>query len=158
METIHILIISDVQDEIDAIRAALATGPDAATHYRMDVTEDYAEALRALVRNRHDCVLVNYHLPGVNMTGVELLQRANAGGCAIPVIIMSVLPDEDIAWAADDAGAACYLNTHLDLNERTLKLAIRYGVHYFHKLQEMQELLSNVQKQLAELGRKFRRA
>jgi DNA-binding response OmpR family regulator len=157
METIHVLMISDNQHDIEEVQALLTTGPDAAIHYHVDITTDYAEALRSLVRNRHGIVLLDYHLPGVNVTGVELLQRANAGGCSTPVILLSILPDEEMEWAADDAGAACYLNKNFDLNERTLKLAIRHGVKYFHKLQEMQELLTSVQKQLAELGRRFRR-
>lgn len=157
METIHVLMVSDNQTEIAQVRELLTTNVDATTHYHVDATGDYAEALRALVRNHHDIFLLDYHLPGVNMSGIELLQRANAGGCATPVIVLSNLPDDDIEWAADDAGAACYLNKVLDLNERTLKLAIRHGVRYFHKLQELQELLAAVQKQLAELGRRYRR-
>lgn len=157
METIHVLMISTNQSEISQVRDLLTTSTDATTHYRVDATADYAEALRALVRNNHDLFLVDYHLAGAGLSGIELLQRANAGGCTSPVILLTTLPDEDIAWAADDAGAACFLNTNLDLNERTLKLAIRHGVRYFHKLQELQELLTSVQKQLADLGRRYRR-
>lgn len=157
METIHVLVVSDTQDDISLVREALTTNTDALTHYHVDTTADYAEALRALVRNNHDVFIVDYHFSGVGLNGLELLQRANAGGCSTPVILLSTLPDEDIVWAADDAGAACFLNKNFDLNERTLKLAIRHGVHYFHKLQELQELLASVQKQLAELGRRHRR-
>jgi CheY-like chemotaxis protein len=157
METIHVLMVSDNQDEISLVRELLTTNTDALTHYHVDATADYAEALRSLVRNNHDLFLVDYHFSGVGLSGIEMLQRANAGGCATPVILLSTLPDEDIAWAADDAGAACFLNKNLDLNERTLKLAIRHGVRYFHKLQELQDLLTSVQKQLADLGRRYRR-
>jgi CheY-like chemotaxis protein len=157
METIHVLMVSDNQSEISLVRELLATSLDATTHYHIDTTADYAEALRALVRNNHNVFIVDYHLPGVGMTGIELLQRANAGGCSTPVILLSTLPDEDIEWAADDAGAACFLNKNLDLNERMLKLAIRHGVRHFRRLQELQELLTTVQKQLADLGRRYRR-
>ena len=158
METIHVLLINDNAEDIQEIRDLLTTGPDDTLHYHIDTTADYAETMRALVRNKHDIALIDYHLPGTSTSGVELLQRANAGGCSIPVILMSTLADGDIEWAAEDAGAACYLNKNFDMTERTLKLAIRHGVRYFKKLQEMQELLTTVQKQLVDLGRKFKRA
>lgn len=158
METIHVLIVSNIPDEIAKIQNLLTTDHDAFTHYHVDTTMDNREALRAMVRNRHDIFILDYHLTGGGITGIELLQRANAGGCTSPTIIVSNVPDDEIAWAADDAGAACYLNKTLDLDGRTLRFAIRHGVHYFQKLQELQELLNNVQKQLAELGRKYRRA
>jgi DNA-binding response OmpR family regulator len=157
METVHILTVGSAQNEVEEIKLALSTGPDALVHYHIDVISDYAEALRALVRNSHNVVLLDYHFTNLNLSGLDLLQRANAGGCTTPVIILSTLPDEEIAWAANDAGAAGFLHKHFDLNERTLKYAIRVGVHHFHKLQEMHELLLDVHKQLAELGRRFRR-
>lgn len=157
METIHVLVVSDNRDEIDLIQDLLHTDPDASMHYHVESVDNYNDALRDMVRNRHDLYLVNYNVPGVQLSGPELLERANAGGCTTPVLLLTTLKDEDIEWQAEEAGAAGFLNSHTDLTERTLRHTIRYAVRQFKRLQETQELLITVQKQLAEMGRKLNR-
>lgn len=157
METTHVLVISDDPELIRDITELLDTAPGTRRRYHVESMNEFASALRALVRNTHDVFIVDQIVPGANVSAIDLTQRANAGGCTTPVLILTTLPDEDIEWAADDAGAAGFLHRQLDINDRTLKHALRYATDHFRQLQEMQDLLSDVQKQLAEVERKFRR-
>jgi len=124
--------------------------------YDVECEEDYADALRALVRNTHDVCILD-HVTGASLTGIEVLKRANAGGCVTPVILMTRMADDDIEWAADDAGAAGWLNRDLDLNDRTVKHVIRYAISHFKQLQDVQDNMTELQKQLAEISRRLRR-
>jgi len=157
METTHVLVVSGDTDQIDEISRLLETTPGTSRRFHVEALTEYQEVLRALVRNTHDVFILDQKIPESPLTALELLQRANAGGCSSPVLVLTSLPDEDIEWAADDAGAAGFLHRDLDINERTLKHALRYAVTHFRQLQEMQELLSGVQRQLAEVERKLRR-
>lgn len=157
METTHVLVVSDDTHQVEEISRLLETTPGTRQRYHVESLSDFQEVLRALVRNTHDVFILDQKIPGSPLSALDLLQRANAGGCITPVLLLTTLPDDDIEWAADDAGAAGFLHRDLDLNERTLKHALRYAVTHFRQLQEMQELLSSVQKQLAEVERKLRR-
>ena len=88
---------------------------------------------------------------------MDLLRRANAGGCQRPAILLTVMDDEDIDWAVEDVGAAGFLNKNLDLNDRVVKHAVWHAVRHFQQLQDIRQQLSVVQKQLVDVGRKLSR-
>lgn len=157
METTHVLVVSDDAEMVDDITGLLQTAPGTRRRYHVESMNDFSEVLRALVRNSHDVFILDQIIPGSNVGALDLVQRAIAGGCTMPILVVTTMADEDIEWAADDAGAAGFLNRNLDLHERTLKHALRYATGHFRQLQEMQELLGGVQKQLAEVERKLRR-
>lgn len=150
--TTRVLVIGS-QDLADLVERLLGD-PSA---YEIDLRETYLDALKALVRNQHDVCLMDQHVSGTGLTSIEILKRVNAGGCTIPVILVTTLEDSSIDWAAEDSGAAGFLNRDLDLTERTLKHVIRYSISHFKQLQEMQEHMAEIQKQLADMGRKLRR-
>lgn len=157
METTHVLIISDDTVLVEEVTKLLHTAPGTRRRYHVESMTDFSDTLRALVRNTHDVFIIDQIVPGSNIGAIDLTQRANAGGCVTPVLILTTLPDEEIEWAADDAGAAGFLHRDYDLTDRTLKHALRYATDHFRQLQEMQELLTEVQRQLVEVERKFRR-
>jgi FixJ family two-component response regulator len=90
--------------------------------------------------------------------GLDLLKRANAGGCVTPAILLTTQSDEDFDWAADDAGAAGFLHKHLDMHERVLKHAIRYATRHFQQLQEIRTHLTHVQQQMIDVSKKLGRS
>ncbi len=157
METTHVLVISDDAALVEDVKELLHTQPGTRRRYHVESMVDFHETLRALVRNTHDVFILDQIIPGTSISAIDLVQRANAGGCTTPILILTTLPDDEIEWATDDAGAAGFLHRKQDLTERTLKHALRYATDHFHQLQEMQELLIDVQKQLVEVERKFRR-
>jgi FixJ family two-component response regulator len=53
------------------------------------------------------CLIADVHMPG--MTGVELHRRLIEVGYAIPTILVTAYPDEDVKARALKDGAVCYL-------------------------------------------------
>jgi DNA-binding NarL/FixJ family response regulator len=157
METVHVLVVSDNQSDIEQIRDLLATSSGAMVHFHVESEVDYASALRSLVRNQYDVFLVDHIVPGTQMSGTDLVKKANAGGCRSPVLVLTTLPDEDMDWALDDAGAAGHVNKHLDFHERTLRNAIRTAIKHNKDVTEVREQLRELQRQVAELIQAFER-
>lgn len=157
METIHILVVSDNQNDIERIRDILATSSGAMVRFHVESEMDYASALRSLVRNQYDVYFVDQIVPGSQMSGIDLVKKANAGGCRSPVLVLTTLPDEDMDWALDDAGATGHVNKHLDLHERTLRNAIRLAIKHNKDVTEVREQLRELQRQVADLVQTFDR-
>jgi DNA-binding response OmpR family regulator len=62
--------------------------------YQVDVAEDGAAAWDALQRTNYDLVVTDNNMPKV--TGVELIQKIQAAGLAVPVIMATgTMPDDN---------------------------------------------------------------
>lgn len=157
METVHVLVVSDNQSDIEQIRDLLATSSGAVVRFHVESEMDYASALRSLVRNQYDVYLVDQIVPGSQMSGIDLVKKANAGGCRSPVLVLTTLPDEDMDWALDDVGAAGHINKHLDFHERTFRNAIRTAIKHNKDVTEVREQLRDLQRQVSELIQAFER-
>lgn len=157
METIHLLIVSDNHSEIAMMRDMLETGTGSVTRYHVEVERDPTAALRSLVRNTYDVYLVDQIVPNSKISGVELVKKANAGGCRSPVLLLTTMPDEDVDWALDDAGAAGHVHKHLDFVERTFRNAIREAIRHHKDVTDIQSQLRQLQSQIAELIHLFNR-
>ena len=156
-KTIRLLLFTSNPDDASLLRDALALAEDSGNHYALDVSENYEDAVRSAVENTHDVFLVSHFLPNCALNGLEFIERAIAGGCTRPVILITSQPDEDIEYAAEEAGAACFLNKHLDIIPRVLKQVIRFSVAHFTRLKEIQYNLVLVRNQLAAVCQKLNR-
>jgi two-component system response regulator FixJ len=70
--------------------------------------EAFGSAEELLGSGRHNaasCVIVDLRMPG--MTGIELLERLIASGCAVPVIVMTGYGDAEKAAALEHGAIAC---------------------------------------------------
>jgi len=148
--TIHVLVVGS-EELADQVQGLLGEPPAA---YKVEAEETYEKALRTLVRNTYDVCLLDCHAPEM---GVGLLKKANAGGCVTPTILITNLADNEIWRDVEDAGAAGFLSRSLDLSTRTVKHVIRYALSHFKQLQAIQDSISELQRQLADIGRKLRR-
>ena len=171
METIRVLIISDETDDIEKIKKLLNHSPHPDTKYKTSVVSTFPEGLRALVGTTHDIYLVDYKVPGSNISGIDLTQRAYAGGCTAPIIILTHMNDDTIHWAAESAGAVdvlnkrsdiyphpdCPLNRNHETSRRLLDKSIRYAVRHFQQLRNVQKQVDGMQKQLVDLNKKLSR-
>jgi two-component system cell cycle sensor histidine kinase/response regulator CckA len=171
MDTIRVLVISDDRADVVLLKELLAQPTHPNTRYLVESVDNFQSALRSLVSDSHDIFLVDYHVPGMSITGVDLIQRAYAGGCTAPIILMTHITDELVHWAAEAAGAADILHKRADLCPhpdcplqrsvespgRILSRSIRYAVRHFQQLQLIQKQLDGVQKQLADVNRKLNR-
>lgn len=172
MDTIQLLVISDNTTDIDHIKKLLTQQPLNDVMYEVDVIPHFQNALRSLVTNTHDVFLVDYYVPGTNVSGIDLIQRAYAGGCVSPIILLTNTTDEMLQWAAIAAGASdvlhktldlyphpdCPLQRQLESPRRILMRAVRYAVQQHQQLQQIQKQLEKVQRQLAGVNRKLNRS
>lgn len=73
------------------------------------------------------CLVADVNMPG--MTGVELHRHLVAAGHAIPTILVTAYPDEDVRDRALKDGVVCYLSKPVDDDylERCLRSALQPG-------------------------------
>ncbi|OHD67661.1 MAG: DNA-binding response regulator [Spirochaetes bacterium RBG_16_49_21] len=72
-----------------------------------DEAGDGQELLAKVRKNRYDVILLDVSMPGRD--GLEILKQLKAEKCAVPVLMLSVYPEEHYAIRALKAGAAGYL-------------------------------------------------
>jgi FixJ family two-component response regulator len=71
------------------------------------------------------CLIADVHMPA--MTGLELHQHLIAAGCAIPTILVTAYPDDDVRARALNDGIVCYLRKPVD--EKDLMRCLRAALH-----------------------------
>jgi FixJ family two-component response regulator len=71
------------------------------------------------------CLITDVHMPV--MTGLELHRRLIEAGYAIPTILVTAYPDEDVKARALKDGVVCYLRKPVD-QERLLR-CVRAALH-----------------------------
>ncbi len=77
------------------------------TVLRVDEAETGKEALEMVKQNRFDVVLLDISMPG--MSGLEALSEIKKLNPRLPILILSIYPEEDYAVRALKAGASGYL-------------------------------------------------
>jgi FixJ family two-component response regulator len=71
------------------------------------------------------CLIADVHMPA--MTGLELYRRLIDMGHAIPTILVTAYPDDDIRARALNDGVVCYLPKPVD--EKHLMRCLRAALH-----------------------------
>jgi FixJ family two-component response regulator len=103
-------LVAIIDDDV-GIRNALRTLMRSAS-YRVE-TFASAEAFVAATE-APDCIITDISMPGMN--GLELAGFVRSQGCRVPIIMISALPDDDLARRAVDAGARCLLRKPIESN------------------------------------------
>jgi two-component system, NarL family, invasion response regulator UvrY len=99
------VIITDDQKIFRAgIRKILEDCPDMAL---ADEASDGRELLAKVRINRYDAILLDLIMPG--MDGMEVMKQLKSEKCTIPVLVLSVNPENQYAIPALKAGASGYL-------------------------------------------------
>jgi FixJ family two-component response regulator len=71
------------------------------------------------------CLIADVHMPA--MTGLELHRRLVEAGYAIPTILVTAYPDEDVRARALKDGVVCYLRKPID--QEHLMRCVRAALH-----------------------------
>jgi FixJ family two-component response regulator len=71
------------------------------------------------------CLIADVHMPA--MTGLELYRHLIDVGYAIPTILVTAYPDDDVRARALDDGVVCYLRKPVD--EKHLMRCLRAALH-----------------------------
>jgi DNA-binding NarL/FixJ family response regulator/signal transduction histidine kinase len=109
---INILIVEDHPITREGLKKIIAETPD------MTVTGEASsglEALNLIWNNRYDVVLLDISLPDRN--GLEILQSIKARRPELPVLMLSMHPEEQYAVRTLKAGASGYLSKQSLANE-----------------------------------------
>ena len=154
---VQVLVIPDSLEDVSVIRQLVKSCEDSTSSFVVYETVTYEDSLKARVSNGFDVCFLDHNLTGYPIDGLDLLERAIAGGCTNPVILLTSMNDEDIEWAAFESGAAEFLNKNLDMNSRAIKQTIRYAIRSHKQIQGVELRLRTVQKQLTAIARTYRR-
>ena len=72
------------------------------------------------------CLIADVHMPA--MTGLELYGHLMDAGYAIPTILVTAYPDDDVRARALNDGVVCYLRKPVD--EKRLVRCLRAALHF----------------------------
>lgn len=101
--TYNVLVVDDEPLISGFIKKRLSTE---APHLSITALESGRDCLEYVARNRVDCILSDYQMPGMN--GIELLIRLKEQGGDIPFIFVTGQGSEEIAREAFKQGASDY--------------------------------------------------
>lgn len=120
---LNVLIIED--DEDDFILTSELLHEVKNTAYDITWVSKYSEALPAMWAGGFDVCLIDFRLG--EGTGIELMRKAIAAGCSLPMILLTGQGDSEVDLEATQAGAADYLvkgEVEPQLLERTIRHAL----------------------------------
>jgi two-component system nitrogen regulation response regulator NtrX len=112
-----------VIDDEESIRMALKEILEF-EEYKVDTAQDGKEALEMLRANDYDLAFCDIKMPG--MDGIELLDKINAEGIDLPVIMISGHGNIETAVESIKKGAFDFIQKPLDLNR--VLVTIRNGL------------------------------
>lgn len=98
------LIVDDHSIVREGVKKVLSSTPD------MEITGeagDGRDALRMILENTYDIVLLDLALPG--MQGLDVLRAAKTEKPHLPILVLSIYPEEQYAMRVLKEGAAGYL-------------------------------------------------
>src|SRR5688500_16331638 len=125
-EGLRLIVLDD--DEVDrlALRRCLEQSGIAAS---LEETASAAELLERLDPSAYDCLLLDYHVPGVD--SAELLVQAHRIAPGLPVVMMTGRGDQELAVELMKAGAADYLPKG-SLTPERLASSMRHALELAH--------------------------
>ncbi len=101
---LKVIITDDHRIVRAGIKQIVEECPDMAS---VDEASDGQELLVKVRKNNYDAILLDLALPGRD--GLEILKQLKSEKCRVPVLILSVYPEEQYAIRALKSGAAGYL-------------------------------------------------
>ena len=120
---LKILLIEDNLAEVELIQELLAETTD--TQFELKTVNRLGEGLEYLRQDKFDTVLLDLTLP--DSRGVETVEQIKAEATTVPIIVLTVLNDKNIALEAVRKGAQDYL-VKGQLEGELLFRAINYAI------------------------------
>jgi FixJ family two-component response regulator len=93
--------------------------------YRVEAFPSAADFLESPRLVETACLIADVHMPA--MTGPELYRHLIDAGYAIPTILVTAYPDDDVRARALNDGVVCYLRKPVD--EKHLMRCLRAALH-----------------------------
>jgi signal transduction histidine kinase len=152
-ENIKVLLIDDDEDDYIITREIISDIP--ASNYSLDWTASFAEALTLIAQRRHDVYLIDYRLGAHD--GLELINRAIAGGCTDPLILLTGQSNRETDEKAMRLGAADFL-VKGTFKPFDLERSIRYSIEHAKGLKEIQKLNTELEQRVVARTRELAQA
>jgi two-component system, NarL family, invasion response regulator UvrY len=121
---IKVFIVDDHIIFREGLKKVIATAADMEV---ADEAGDGREALHKIIKNTYDVVLLDLGLPG--MDGLNVLRAARERKPALPILVLSIFPEEQYAVRVLKEGAAGYLTKESVPNDliRAIRSAAQGG-------------------------------
>ena len=132
--SLRVLLVDDDEDDYVLTRDLLSEVKG--TTYETMWVSRCTEALEVICKDAYDVCLIDYRLG--EETGIELLRKAMAAGCRMPMILLTGQGDREIDIEATRAGAADYL-VKGEIGPQILERAIRYAIAHGRTIQTLRE-------------------
>lgn len=152
-DNIKVLLIDDDEDDYIITREIISDIP--ASNYSLDWTDSFTEALELIAQRRHDVYLVDYRLGAHD--GLELINRAIAGGSTAPLILLTGQSDRETDEKAMRLGASDFL-VKGTFKPFDLERSIRYSIEHAKSLKEIQKLNTELEQRVVARTRELAQA
>ena len=119
----RILLIEDNLADLERTREHLASGKEDLFH--LDHADNVDQAMRQLERTPFDALLLGVNLPGP--LDLDLAGRVHKVVPRLPIVVLSGLDDEELAFKAVQSGAQDYLYKE-ELSGRMLRRTIQHSI------------------------------
>ncbi|MGE5223202.1 MAG: ATP-binding protein [Omnitrophica WOR_2 bacterium] len=154
---LQVLLIDDDEEEFILLQDLLAdrsyvVDESDPVSFELDWVSDYTTGLEALIQQKYDIYLIDYHLGAIN--GLQLLQEAKEAGCKRPMILLTGQGSYEIDIQSMRMGATDYMvkgEVTAPLLERTIRYAIERKQTEEALLNARDELERRVQERTIEL-------
>jgi two-component system, NarL family, invasion response regulator UvrY len=140
----RILVVDDHAVVRRGLQQIVSDSLDAAT---VDEAKDGEEAVAQVQKSRYDLVLLDISLPG--RTGIDVLKDLKAIQTDLPILMLSIHPEEQFAIRALRAGASGYLTKACPPEELITAIRRVLSGEKYISATFAQQLISNLDKENA---------
>jgi PAS domain S-box-containing protein len=151
LPAIRILLVEDNPGDARLIRELLV---DTATAFELEHVAALSAALARLAEATVDVVLLDLSLP--DSRGLETLETVLERAPAVPVIVLTGMPDDDVAKRAVRAGAQDYL-VKGQVDSQLLERSVGYAIERKHFEQVAEKDRRRAAQRLRESEERYRR-
>lgn len=138
-QNFNLLLVEDDAGDAEYLEDVLSDVE--AISFNVVNVEQLATAFSVLNTGNHfDVILLDLSLP--DSQGIDTFKQIHAAAAHIPIIVLTGLDDEEVAFQALHAGAQDFLNK-TGLNGVSLARSIRYSIERYALLEEVEKLREN---------------
>lgn len=135
---IKVLLIEDDMDYVEIIRMCLDEPEAMGLKFELERADRLSTGLELLAAAPFDALLLDLMLP--DSRGLETISQVLSMGCAIPILVMTNLGDESMAFEAMRRGAQDFMVKSTS-DSRLLKRAIWYAIERHKLLAQTENLI-----------------